>query len=88
VYGQRCASQHVLKYRSRAFKQGTGYDLAFRRYGVGYYIQQLGVLEELCDSQGVIEFDLGHGDDQYKRELCRDYRVEAGLVVFRISLGD
>jgi hypothetical protein len=86
VNGQPCAFQHVLKYRSRAFGQGTGYDPAFRRYGVGRYIQ-LKVLEDLCNSQDVIEFDFGHGDAQYKRELCRDYTEEADLVLFRISPG-
>jgi CelD/BcsL family acetyltransferase involved in cellulose biosynthesis len=77
-----CAYQHVLKYRGRAFAVGTGFDPAFREYGVGRYVQ-LRAMERVFDEAAAItELDFGFGDAQYKRELCRTHDDEADLLLF------
>ena len=82
--GKACAYQHILRYRGRAFAMGTSYDPDFQQYAVGRYIQ-LKALEDLCESQDASELDFGHGDAEYKRELCNQRCEEASLVLFAPS---
>jgi hypothetical protein len=84
VNGKACAYQHVLTYRGRAFAVGTGFDPAFREYGVGRYVQ-LRAMERVFDEAfAITELDFGFGDAQYKRELCRARDDEADLLLFAL----
>lgn len=59
----------------------TGYDPAYRAYGVGKYLLAA-MLEDLAQDPHVSKFSLGSGDIRYKRSFADERRGEVDVRIF------
>ena len=75
------AAQIWLVQRGRAILYKLAHDQAFDAFSPGTVLT-MRMLERLLDEQHVTEFDLGGGDDPYKRLWATRRRERVGLVAF------
>ena len=72
VDGAPVAALHGYRYRDVFYYYQSGYDPAFARHSVGLVL--LGLAIRSAIEEGVVEFDLLHGEERYKRHWARQAR--------------
>ncbi|MGH7819976.1 MAG: GNAT family N-acetyltransferase [Candidatus Binatia bacterium] len=81
IDGGPCAYRMGRRYGDTYYARQTGYDPAFRKYGVGALLLDYDV-ERLCEEAGLRTIDFGFGDGEYKRRYGTAHRKESSIVVF------